>query len=305
MKHLFDRWLEFTSASTTASTRNMRVHQFYNFFDFFKGKSVRQISTNDIAAWMDWLLKKKKLKPSTVIGQVSGAKYFLEWCVDQGELEVNPVALKKLPKIKMNKPDKHPFTWEQYHRVLKAVSHFEHKPWACVWPAAIAVGWHTGMRISDCATLAWANVSFDDRMITVWPKKKESVREQLYIPIEPDLYDLLLTRFNQRKPDAQYVNYELYASYSMGDSALVAQFRLICDYAGLPNHSFHSLRHGFVSRLINAGVDPIIISTMTGQTLEVIQGYSHISTEAKMAALAKSRESQQTTAPAPKLEIAV
>jgi site-specific recombinase XerD len=76
--------------------------------------------------------------------------------------------------------------------------------------------------------------------------------------------------------------------------SMVAQFRSLCKGVGIP-HSFHAFRHAFVTRLVNAGVDPLIIGSMTGQSREQIQAYAHVSNEAKCSALAKARAALHAT----------
>lgn len=108
--------------------------------------------------------------------------------------------------------------------------------------------------------------------------------------MERELYDHLLELHNKRKVESPFVLPLMCAIYTGPfTQVLVGQFRHICDDAGLKEHSFHSFRHGFVSRLVNAGVDPITIGSMTGQTIEQIQEYSHVSPQAKVNALAQSR----------------
>lgn len=304
MTDLIDRWLTFKAAGITQSTAVRYRSGLKALALFFKDREVSTITTNDIAAWMDWLMNRRKVRITSggTLWLVGAAHDFLEWCEDNGLTAANPVVHKKLPKLRENNPIKRPFTYEQYQRLGRSI--LDTTKNSEMWRAAIAVAWHTGLREGDCAALRWEHISFDDRMITAWPQKKAAYNECLYIPIEPEFYDLLLRRKNKDAPDQRgYVNLDFRTLYLRG-GAIAYEFRILCDNIGLPNHSFHSFRHGFVTRLLNAGVDSLIISSITGQSLAIIQEYAHISNDAKHEALSKSR-----TGPAPmdqpKIEVAM
>lgn len=282
MKTLFDQYLEFLAGTITVSTAETRRTQLAHFFRHFKGVQPRELDGTAMAGWLEFELKTLQLNPNTVIGHVKEARRFLEWCKGQGLILINPAA--GLPKIRRAQVRKVPFTTEQYVKVLAYIQRADVEPY---WHTAVVVAWHTGLRLSDVAAVAWANVDFDAWIVRSYPKKKESLREILYIPIEPELQQLLSRLVVEQSTD--WVNPRFKAMYDGYRTKLAAEFRTICDACLLPDHSFHSFRHGLVTRLIDAGVDPVTICSITGHSLDQLQEYAHVGIDAKRRAMEKAK----------------
>ncbi len=220
---------------------------------------------------------------------------FFEWCVQDRLLDMNPVQWNRLPSIPKEMPRRCCFNEEQYRRILDVAAHGE--KWAEFWPSAIMIAWHTGLRCKDICTLRWdhdehgggSKVDFEQEIIVARPSKRDSIRQRLEIPMDRELYEHLLgLKDAEHLADSAFVLPLMYwRTYGRRD--LHGEFRNMCDSCGLTEHSFHSFRHGFVTRLINAGVDPLTIGSMTGQSIEQVQEYCHISNGAKRNALEQSR----------------
>jgi site-specific recombinase XerD len=113
----------------------------------------------------------------------------------------------------------------------------------------------------------------------------------IQIPITPELSEHLLTLPAPDQPDAPLM--PGLAQLAVGGSrGLSHQFRELMNRAGLESgiarardgkaghtvssRSFHSLRHSFVSAMMNAGVPPELRQKLTGHSnLAIHQSYSH------------------------------
>lgn len=288
MRLVFERYLRFLAPSMKRSSADSYRFMAESLFRYCEAHEIKlkKLSRNDVAAWMTHAQTVEGSNNNTLRGKIRLGKSFLEWCVAEGCAKVNPFQMTHLPRIKKVRADKHPFTHEQFQAVL---IESQGDRWRAFWPAAIRYAWHTGLRMSDVAQACWENVDFESRTITAFPMKKSSVREKLIIPIEPELYAHLTKAVSSDTRHAEYVHGQMAAIYQSSRNSLVTEFRNICDKCGFKELSFHSFRHGFVTRLRNAGVDPMTISEITGQSLSQIMDYSHTSIEAKFAALAKTR----------------
>jgi integrase len=155
------------------------------------------------------------------------------------------------------------------------------------------VGWHTGLRVSDACNLKWGeNVNLQTEEITVVAKKTRRYNKKLIIPIEPELLEM----FKQLRASPDFQPKDPYCVPSMAWRPMFDRrsadihFRKVLNRAGIPKeYSFHSYRHSFVTRMVCSGVNPMIIASLTGQSLAVIQTYSKVSSEAKKNALSQSR----------------
>jgi len=282
-RFLFEKWLLARSPFITRSSADCYRQQFETFLRFLEaqGLSIRQIKLAHIEKWMALAKLEHKNKGAVIIAKLTVFKAFFAWCVAERHMKINPVDRARLPRIVGEMPHKEPFTYEQYRRV-RLYSRSKERFFR-FWPAACAVAWHTGMRKSDVASLKWQHVNFDDGVIVFEPLKMRSHGQRLTVPIEPEFRTHLLSLFNSKLDPVYVVPYQMH-TYA-NSLHLPSQFRTICNHCQLPHHSFHSFRHGFVTRLLNAGVDPITIGSLTGQGLQQLSEYAHVSIEAKLTAL--------------------
>lgn len=278
MKEQFARFLDYRKSAikpSTAETYRMDQAAFFRWAES-QGLTLRNIQRVHIAEWM---------AHAQTIGQSNGVimarlailRAFFTWAQDNGLRSANPVELKKLPRLKTGEPNKQPFTEAEFGRVLEASTQPGIRPF---WPAAIQIGWSTGLRMSDVAGLLWAETDLPNRTITRRAMKMNTDAPRI-IPIDTDLLERLLSI----ERTSLFVLPEMQALYQQARTLLCGDFRQLCDKCALPGHSFHSLRHGFASRLINAGTDSLIVASMTGQTHKTLKGYVHVTVEAKRKAL--------------------
>lgn len=370
------RWLQTgaTSSLDTASTYSRQMLPFIRWAEE-KGLVVENTKAEDLTGFMRYAQDKLGWAGVTLDSRMSLVRRFYNWCIEEGLVKGNPAARRKLPTIIVADAQRVPFLEEQHERVLNVIRITADV--ADYWEPACIIGWHTGLRCSDVACLRWNQVSFDDGMIRVTPRKTRRLKKALEIPMTDELTEMLLTVKNRpvvglRKqaavdscleklwpaannegagetptppgisddraevdasilgvrsqagvpllgqgsitcqsgpsdlnglvsstglvrcasspvanlePDRQFVLPVMHEIYEHSRPVLPMEFRVICDAAGLPEHSFHSYRHGFVSRLLNQGVGHLVIASMTGHSLEQIETYAHVSADAKRAAL--------------------
>jgi integrase len=297
MKKLLEDYVAHFRAGWYGGTEKFYRLQFGRFSRYFAGKELSEITTRDCADWIHHMLKVEQLRSKTAKERAKIAKHVLNFAVRQKLLAVNPLNNKAdLPRIRNQKVYRMPFTHSEYLQVLvEAQNAQKHAGW---WVTAITIGWHTGIRVGDVACLEWQeNIIFGKEWMKVWPKKKANVEECLTIPMDPELFSHLLALYNNRDADEQrpFVLPRMNYLYHQEPREVDRGFRKICDAVGLHEHTFHSFRHGFVSRMLNADVNYLIIQSLTGQSLSQIKAYAHISIEAKISALNKSTNQPETS----------
>jgi integrase/recombinase XerC len=291
----FYAWLRVKEASCCGASI-MRMVSATNALwkEFGEAVPLRRLTQPELARFVRLRLEKYADNPNTVRLRLRYLSEFFRWLVQNGVIEKSP--LDNFPKIREADVYKTPFLWEEFQQLLD-VAPFIAARNSINWRHAILVGWHTGLRLSDCALLKWSEVDMISDEINVRPHKMWHVRRQVGIPIEPSLRTHLMGLLPEGlllPATDDYVDPWFAEMYRRRPDTLCHQFRVMCDRLALHRHSFHSLRHGFVTRLINAGVEATVISSMTGQSLETIQDYAHVSVAARREALERSRRHQES-----------
>lgn len=213
-------------------------------------------------------------------------------------LAQSPIRWRRLPKIVKVPPTKYAFTLDHHEQILAAINAPKKRETRLYWSIACPIAYHTGLRISDVALLRWDAVDFGQGVIRVVAKKTRRFNNTLIIPMDAELVELLEDwRVSGLTYASEYVVPDMRGYYEAND--LKTQFRVILDLAKISgDYSFHSYRHGFVTRLVNAGVNILTICAMTGQCPAQVQEYAHVSDEAKRAALDQAKEIIGRTRPA-------
>lgn len=217
------------------------------------------------------------------------ARQFFKLMVEEGVIVINPVQFRRLP-FTIRPPKVKPLiSPEQYRAIL--IEAIKPRHMSDYLPTFFMIGWETGLRSIDAAMLRWgyqatgSYVDLEKELIVARPRKKESKRERLEIPISGEFLDHMRGLYAARDPDCSYVMPYLGMEYAYGASWSKTSVKEVFKACGMPEHSYHCFRHTFVSRLVRAGVNPIVIADMTGQTIEMIQHYSRVDNDDKRTAL--------------------
>lgn len=178
----------------------------------------------------------------------------------------NPVTAVELPKVESSERDI--FTPQQVAQLLGVVGH------KAEWFTLILLGYFTGQRLGDCATLEWKNVDMQKRMIFF---KQIKTNKKVQVPMTDDLEEHL--QFLSEFIDSKFVCPELSERGSGGAHGLSESFGRIVKKAGIDSQrikgkgkihfnrlSFHSLRHSFNSAMAEAGVSQEIRMRLTGHS---------------------------------------
>ena len=185
--------------------------------------------------------------------------------------------------------EKDVFTPEQLAALIGAAKNED-------WKGAILCGYYTGLRLRDVADLQWNAINSEEQKITVTTRK---TRKDVTVPIHPQLASWLQeqTRGIGKAP----VFPTLAGKSGAGKSGLSMQFKRMMERAGIQGRllreangqgrsqsslSFHSLRHGFVSAMANAGVSQEIRQKLTGHaSAQMNTQYTHHELELLRAAV--------------------
>ncbi len=253
-------------------------------------REVDSITVDDIRDHILWLRNERGNSNRWIKLQKGVARRLFRWLIDEGVLPEERILMfmaRRLPKTTLSPAVKHPITRHQHEAILRSVRDRRLRYW---WTTTCIIAWNTGLRLSDVAYFRWDCIDWEEEMISLTPIKTRRLEKTVTIPMEPELVEHLLEKRANPYYVSEYVVPDMKGFFDHHQGSLSCDFLGICRHVGFNNISFHSYRHAFVSRLMNAGVTPKIISTMTGQTVQQIMEYTHISPEAQREAMKKARQ---------------
>ena len=251
---------------------------------------LREITPADIRSYRD-ALKRKGLAAPTVNHAVKILRMPFKAAHDAGYIDINPNTKNTVRPVKdeARNIEKDVFTREQLSQLVNAAPSED-------WTGAILCGYYTGLRLRDIADLQWSAVDLEGRIIKVTTRK---TGKTVTVPIHPQFAAWLdkQTRGIGKAP----VFPTLAGKAGGGKSGLSMAFRRIMERAKIKGRllreangvgrsqsslSFHSLRHGFVSAMANAGVAQELRQKLTGHaSAEMNAQYTHHELESLRAAV--------------------
>lgn len=168
------------------------------------------------------------------------------------------------------------------------------------WLTLFCFGMYTGQRLGDCCTFEWKEIDLVRSIIQHIPSKTKRYAhgKPVTIPIHPILADRLCQ--TPKSERTGYVLPTLAAWYRMSRPKVSYKLKCIFEAAGIvtsvavegrkwkvPEATFHSLRHTFVSMSANAGVPLHIVQSIVGhESTAMTRHYFHESEGALRKAVA-------------------
>jgi len=251
---------------------------------------LREITPSDIRSYRD-ALKRKGLAAPTVNHAVKILRMPFKAAHDAGYIDINPNTKNTVRPVKdeARNVEKDVFTREQLSELVKAAPSKD-------WMGAILCAYYTGLRLRDIADLQWSAVDLEGRIIKVTTRK---TGKTVTVPIHPQFAAWLDKQTRGIGKAAVFPT--LAGKAGGGKSGLSMAFRRIMEGAKIKGRllreangvgrsqsslSFHSLRHGFVSAMANAGVAQELRQKLTGHaSAEMNAQYTHHELESLRAAV--------------------
>jgi integrase len=119
----------------------------------------------------------------------------------------------------------------------------------------------TMARISEVNRLIWDDIDLKNRTIALYTRKKKGGNfTPRMVPMTDRLHDILLRRYAEKEPDRPWVFWHRYWSRKAGkmvEGAYLYRKKLmsaLCEKAGVPFFSFHTMRHSGASVMANSNV---------------------------------------------------
>ncbi|MFZ4778407.1 MAG: tyrosine-type recombinase/integrase [Terrimicrobiaceae bacterium] len=249
--------------------------------------SVASLTATEIEEWRDAETESGKSAKTVNLG-IGTIRAALAEAMNKGFVTKNEAKAAKL--VRGETDERKPFTPEE----LKALIRTDNLEWRRM----IALGCHTGMRLTDAANLTWGSIDQETKTISFTPQK---TKKKIVVAMHEELVTTLgkLTRGIGKAP----LFPSLHGRKPGSSGGLSNQFAAIMKTTGVlatlgvekegkgrqtRDKSFHSLRHTFVSRLANADISRDVRKKMAGHASDRAHDhYTHLELAAQRAALAK------------------
>lgn len=226
-----------------------------------RGKfDAAKVTRDDVRAYLDFLVYERGNSNAARARKLAAIKSFFNYLAENEELEANPAALIRSPRI----PEKEPvyLTDEESIHLLTTIAR-EAKPPVRERDMAIVVLFlHTGLRVSELAKLELVNVDLERAQIKITRKGN---KEQ-YLHLNGEAVSTL-ARYLAKRPQA--LNGRLFVGTSDGNLNRTHVYGIVRRYLRLSGinkgkQGPHLLRHTFCTRLHRKGVGPFTIKELAG-----------------------------------------
>ena len=242
------------------NNRNYKNNLYYIkiIMDYFEENTPAQkILPQTIEKFKETLRIERNLKNSSINRYLEILSKMFNLGIDNGLITQNPVS-----KVKKLQEDNHKIrflTIEEENRLYKALPDFL-KP-------IVTVALQTGMRKGEILNLQWNNIDFEYGFIELLKTKTGKARK---IPISDKLMEILKNQ--EKESDYVFINPETGLPYV----DIKKSFNKAKEEAGIKDFRFHDLRHTVATRLVEKGIDLLVVMDILGHTnIETTMRYAH------------------------------
>ena len=225
--------------------------------------------------------KAKKIKAGLANQTINNHLTVLSSCLHAAEDWVN---LEKLPKIKRLKVPPSQFDFLSPEELKRLLAHTNG-----MWRELILMASKTGLRRGELRGLAWSDINWDNKTLTVrqsWCEVKKGLvtpksNKERHIPLTNELYEMLL----QKKVSFGFV-FSGQGGQRLNHGRLKRELEKACTRAGIRKITCHALRHTFASHLVMNGAPLKAVQDLMGHAdIKTTMRYAHLTSSSLNAAI--------------------
>lgn len=261
---LFDRYKRHQKARIRP-TRYERLDGILTTLKANLPSQAKAITKRTIAEYIE--TRAETVKPGTIAKEMSVLKHCLKLAVEWGELNQNPAAGARLPKLPAGKTRY--LTPGELKAALQSAPEWMRAP--------MAFAACTGVRRGELLSLRWMDVDIKQRRLYLRETKNGALR---VLPLSAAALQVL----GSLPPG------EASSSVFAGvDAANLSVYtKRVFKRLGILDASFHTLRHTAASWLVQQGVDLYAVGQLLGhKTPRMTQRYAHLSPDYMAASVGK------------------
>lgn len=256
-KEGLDIYLHYSEINKRSHKSDLSMAKRLKFF--FGNIDLTEVTPTMIENFKQYLRLELELKNSSINRYLEALSKMFNLCIADGLLSKNPLEnvkkmLEENYKIRVLAKEEETILFVFLDERLKPIVTFALK---------------TGARKSEILTLKWLNIDFKGNYIELLHTKSGKKRK---IPISKTLREILLEIKKTSTSEYVFVNPRTNKPYTDIKKA----FRTALKKAGIENFVFHDLRHTFATRLIEKGVDIVVVKELLGHAdISTTMIYTH------------------------------
>ncbi|MGB0065567.1 MAG: site-specific integrase [Terracidiphilus sp.] len=263
---LFDRYKRHQKARIRSTT----FERLGGILDTLKARLpelAKAITKRTVAEYIETRSGADEMKPATVAKEVSVLKHCLRLAVEWGELNQNPAAGARLPQLPQGRT--------RYLTPGELKAALELAPEWLRAPMAFAAC--TGVRRGEMLALRWMDVDVKNRRLYLRETKNGALR---ILPISESALNVLRSLPQGAAGETVFAG--------VNPAHLSVYTKRVFKRLGIPDASFHTLRHTAASWMVQQGVDLYAVGQILGhKTPRMTQRYAHLSPDYMAGAVGK------------------
>ena len=276
MKEYIDEYINYVyiEKKLSKNTKEAYLNDLEEFCNYINNPSIKSINTDDIRDYINHLAEEKQ-KDKTIARKIVSIKTFFEYLIKNNIIDNNPSEKISSPKLKKSIPKV--LNINEINKLLeyKPTNNKEYRN-----KAMMELMYASGLRVSELVDLELNNIDFNNNYVRIFGKgKKERI-----VPINDIACKYLNEYINVYRASLLrgYITDKVFiSSYGKGITrqAFFKILKQIAKKQGIEkDFSPHTLRHSFVTHLIEYGADLRSLSEMLGhENIKTTQIYTHLS----------------------------
>jgi integrase len=250
-----------------------------SFLKFFKPNCILDDITPSLIEDYKKFLAKGNITKTTINRYLQALSKLLNVCVDNNLLLINPMR-----KVKLLKTDNHAirFLTKEEEKILMSFLpkfYFSEIKTVSKLKLIVKFALKTGARKEEILSLKWENIDFKNNIIELLHTKSGKKRK---IPLAKTLKKVLLRLKDLENSEYVFINPVTQKRYVDIKKA----FNNAVKNSEIKKLRFHDLRHTFATRLIEKGVDIVVVKELLGHAdIKTTMMYVHSDATRKMKAI--------------------
>jgi len=256
--------------------------------------SVQRVKRDDCQKVIN-KMKRKHSSSSTIHHAMNVMSQLFSDAIVEQIISQSPVLKLDVPRL--IEKERKPFSNKELKKIYDTMYSIGHGSNAA-YAVATQFLMETGARRGEALGVMWKNVDREKMLVRIQetvtcvqgktkekdvPKNLNSIR---HVPISHDL----LSKMDRLGHDCEYV-FHTKTMKPLSPNNFLKTFRKYCVRAGVPYRSPHTLRHTFVTDLIDSGESPETVKALSGHKSDrMLSRYTHTVPSSVSAAMLRRQE---------------